>query len=226
MAVSKRSSPSLLVVEPEDDVPQNGRPTARPPMSSEEFAASLMAALPEGDDAEQSAMREAEPGTERASAPLESGSESEEFDLLDGATEPDPDQYLTDLVAMDPEGSARRMRDAFDAGDFDGALMTAEELISYDPGDTQAVRYALACRSILEQMYLGVLGEPRAIPVTCASAAVLDELGRDPRKGFLLTLMDGVSTVGEIVDLCGSRRLDALRMLVDLVESGVVQIGF
>lgn len=40
----------------------------------------------------------------------------------------------------------------------------------------------------------------------------------DHRAGFLLSLVDGQSTVDEILDISGMTRLDALKIIFDLAE--------
>ena len=42
------------------------------------------------------------------------------------------------------------------------------------------------------------------------------------RSGFLLSLIDGSSTLKAIVDACGMPRADALHILYDLVQEGIV----
>jgi hypothetical protein len=47
----------------------------------------------------------------------------------------------------------------------------------------------------------------------------------DHRAGFLLSLVDGKSSLEEIVESCGMPRLDALRILQELVGRAVAQLG-
>jgi hypothetical protein len=50
-------------------------------------------------------------------------------------------------------------------------------------------------------------------------------LSLDHRAGFLLSLVDGQSTVDEILDISGMTRLDALKILHDLAEQQVVKLA-
>jgi hypothetical protein len=50
----------------------------------------------------------------------------------------------------------------------------------------------------------------------------LPTLAIDSRTGFLLSLIDGASTFEAILDVCGMPRLDALRILDDLVQRGAI----
>ena len=50
-------------------------------------------------------------------------------------------------------------------------------------------------------------------------------LSLDHRAGFLLSLVDGQSTVDEILDISGMTRLDALKIINDLAERQVVRLA-
>jgi hypothetical protein len=50
-------------------------------------------------------------------------------------------------------------------------------------------------------------------------------LSLDHRAGFVLSLIDGSSTVEELLDISGMNRLDALRILYTLYDQRVVALG-
>jgi hypothetical protein len=47
----------------------------------------------------------------------------------------------------------------------------------------------------------------------------------DHRAGFLLSLIDGGSTVDQILDISGMTRLDALRIMYQLLDQRVISLG-
>jgi hypothetical protein len=47
----------------------------------------------------------------------------------------------------------------------------------------------------------------------------------DHRSGFLLSLVDGQYTVDEILDMSGMSRLDALKIIHQLVEQEIVNLA-
>jgi len=47
-------------------------------------------------------------------------------------------------------------------------------------------------------------------------------MGLDHREGFILSLVDGVSTIGDIVAGCGMDELDALTVLDELQDRGLI----
>jgi hypothetical protein len=73
----------------------------------------------------------------------------------------------------------------------------------------------------IEREYLQVLGSLDCVPILVAGA----DLGKhalDHRAGFVLTFVDGSSSVETILDASGLPRLELLRILIDLVKAGVV----
>ena len=48
-------------------------------------------------------------------------------------------------------------------------------------------------------------------------------LSLDHRAGFLLSLVDGRSTVDEVLDMSGMSELEALRLLLQLLQQNVIK---
>lgn len=117
------------------------------------------------------------------------------------------------------------MRDRFAMGDFSGALAMAEEILGHAPGQKEATSLAEKCREVLFDMYgsrLTNLDEPPRLLMT---ADQLRWLSLDHRAGFLLSMVDGQSTLEEILDVSGMSRLDAMRILCELLDRKVITIG-
>ena len=118
-----------------------------------------------------------------------------------------------------------QMRDRYAAGDFTGALVLAETLLDGSPTHADALRFADSCRDVLVQMYsarLGSLDQPVYVAVP---ADQVRWLNLDHRAGFLLSLVDGSSTIEELLDISGMPRLDALRIVYTLFEQQVIGLG-
>jgi hypothetical protein len=116
-----------------------------------------------------------------------------------------------------------RVRARFEVGDFSGALVLAEAMLEEEPRHLAAKCYADSCRAMLRQMYLARIGDK-----ACTLRQVMDSeqvkgLQLDHRAGFLLSLADGVNTIDEILDVSGMPALDALRILYELIQEGVVE---
>jgi hypothetical protein len=116
----------------------------------------------------------------------------------------------------------REMQERFSLGDYSGALIIAEGLLEEQPGHAEAARFADSCRSVLEQMYTARLGPLDRVPFVAVPREQLRWLSLDHRAGFVLSHVDGLSSLEEIVDVSGMASLDTLRILFELVQQRVI----
>ncbi len=144
----------------------------------------------------------------------------------------DEQQQKTDVQEMGPatvppqEDTSRSiMKDRYAMGDFSGALEIAESLLAADVADLDAQRYATSCRDVLTQMYLSRLGGLDQVINVVLSPEELRWLNLDHRAGFLLSLVDGISTIEELLDISGMSRLDALKVLATLREQRAILLS-
>jgi hypothetical protein len=68
-----------------------------------------------------------------------------------------------------------------------------------------------------EAAYLRRLKSLRSIP---RMLRPMQELSLDPRAGFICSMVDGTTSIEDIIDMSGAPRLDVLRILDDLVAQG------
>jgi len=114
------------------------------------------------------------------------------------------------------------LRERYALGDFSGALVIAEGVLSSEPANVDAQRYAESCRDVLKQMYAARLGPLDQVPTVGIPLEQLRWLTLDHRAGFLLSHVDGVSTLEEILDVSGMPHLEAMRIIFDLVQQKVI----
>jgi hypothetical protein len=119
----------------------------------------------------------------------------------------------------------RAVRDRFDVGDFSGALILAEGILEHDPESVDALLYAEHCRDVLKQMYISRLGGVGRVPEVAVSDEQLRWLSLDHRAGFLLSLVDGKSSFEEVLDMSGMPPVDALRLLLELLQQNVIKVA-
>jgi hypothetical protein len=124
-----------------------------------------------------------------------------------------------DLGADDPSAE---MRDRFALGDYSGALVVAESLLEENPTLGEALEYADSCRAMLTKMYTSRIGPLDRVPTVEVQRDQLRWLSIDHRAGFVLSLVDGVSSLEMILDVSGMRELDALRILFELVQQRII----
>jgi hypothetical protein len=122
-------------------------------------------------------------------------------------------------------GTLQDMQDRYAVGDFTGALVVAESILDMQPDDEDAKRYAQSCREVLTQMYAARIGPMDQVAVVAVPPEQITWLSLDHRAGFLLSLVDGVSSIEEILDISGMSRLDALRIMYTLVQQNVITLG-
>lgn len=116
------------------------------------------------------------------------------------------------------------MHERFDLGDFTGALNTAETLLEVDPDDRDAKHIAEVCRAKLRAIYIGRLGSLDQVPVLAVAPSEFRWLSLDHRAGFLLSLIDGASTLEDVIDVSAMSQLEALRTLYNLMTQQIITL--
>jgi hypothetical protein len=115
-----------------------------------------------------------------------------------------------------------RARRAF--GDHSAALDMAQKILLVDPGNLEAAGCAEECRFMVEQVLIAQLGSLDRVPILLVAPSKVRWMTLDHRAGFVMSLIDGASSIELILDVSGMPRLDALRMLQELVDQGVVEV--
>ncbi len=126
---------------------------------------------------------------------------------------------ITERTIEDP---AAEMRERFSLGDYTGALEMSELILTQEADNLEAAECGENCRSVLEQMYAARLGPLDRVPMVVVPRTQMRWLSMDHRAGFILSLIDGASSVDLILDVCGMPKLDALRILQELVQQKIV----
>ncbi len=118
----------------------------------------------------------------------------------------------------------RNMKDRYAMGDFTGALSVAEKVLAEDPTNGEATRFAQSCRDVLTDMFASRIGGMDQLVTVAMGPDQIRWLSLDHRAGFLLSMVDGTSTVEELLDVSGMQPLDALRILCSLLDQQVVAL--
>ena len=121
-----------------------------------------------------------------------------------------------------PDDSHREIADHFALGDYAAALYSAELQLGLDPGDESARQYAETSRARLETRYTTRIGSLDYVFNLAVPAAKVKWLGLDPQAAFLLSLVDGQTTVAEVLEFCQMGRLEALRVFTELLEAKAI----
>ncbi len=134
----------------------------------------------------------------------------------------DPPASLEAATALTPEETIREMRDRFSLGDYTGALVLADGLLEDDPNNPEVKECAENCRQVLRQMYTARIGPLDRVPMVTVARDQLRWLSIDHRAGFVLSHIDGISSLEMILDVSGMPLLDALRILCELAQQRII----
>jgi hypothetical protein len=124
-----------------------------------------------------------------------------------------------------PTNAGLSLEDLFAVGNFTGALMEATRRLDINPEDEEAMRYADECRRTLTGMYVARIGSLDKTVELRIPMGEVRWLSLDHHAGFILSLVDGMVTVDELLDMCAMPRLEALRILLELHDRDVVAFG-
>ncbi|HEV3190188.1 MAG TPA: hypothetical protein VGY54_06800, partial [Polyangiaceae bacterium] len=111
-----------------------------------------------------------------------------------------PPPEITERTIDDP---ISEMRERFSLGDYTGALEIAELILTEDSSNLEAAECGESCRSVLENMYAARLGSVDLVPMVIVPRTQMQWLSIDHRAGFVLSLIDGSSTLETVVDMSG-----------------------
>ncbi len=157
-----------------------------------------------------------------AASEVDGGWEEDDSAESNTPTAPPPPEALK---AMERAGRGEplvEMRDRFSLGDYTGALEIADEILGEQPGEPEATRCAEECRGVLVKMYTARIGPLDKVPIVLVPKNQLRWLSIDHRAGFVLSHIDGVSSLEMVLDVSGMLPLDCLRILYELVQQRVI----
>jgi hypothetical protein len=126
---------------------------------------------------------------------------------------------------LPPKTKPQQIKALIDAHDYAGALSLAERELLATPESAELQRYAEACRAILARAYLANLGRRSDVPKIIMGGADLRALGLDRWAAFVMSRVDGDSSIDDIVDISGMLELDTLRILYELLEKRVIRVA-
>ena len=120
---------------------------------------------------------------------------------------------------------AERMLERLAAGDYAGALMAAEALLRRLPRDADALDCAEMSRTELQKVYAARLDGLDRIPTIVMTPEAIRALTLDVFTGFLLSRIDGLTTLQQIAAGRGMVPDHALRVLSELFLQGVITLA-
>jgi hypothetical protein len=118
---------------------------------------------------------------------------------------------------------AECMMDRLAAGDYEGASLAAEALLEYRPRDQDALDCAQIAKSELRKLYTARLGSLDRVPhVAMGPEAIFSLQALDFRAGYLLSRIDGETSLEDVVESGSIPSLEGLRILSELYLRRVI----
>ena len=115
--------------------------------------------------------------------------------------------------------------EAVQAQDLEGALELLRAAAAQDPDRIELEGFVDGVRSRLLKQYRDNVGDVQEIPRVVADKAAIMRFNLPADAGFLLSLVDGKTTVLEIVSISGMDAFDAFRILNGLFEAKIAAVS-
>jgi hypothetical protein len=241
IAASQRAAPSLGFPTPPPVRPSSRASTTPPSSRREPPPASLPPIFGNLWDSEPPAPAASEasgvsPPTKRglaaSSAPPRTNPGTQRYGSIgDASVQPKPTSTARAAIMAarpapppTPADPFDDVRELYDAGDFRSALVMAEALLETDPEHPEARACAASCRETLSKKYLSRLGGLAKILRVSMPPDEIRWLSLDHKAGFLLSCIDGTSSIEEVLDVACMHEFEAIRILHDFRELGVIEI--
>ncbi len=138
----------------------------------------------------------------------------------------DEDEVL--LSQASGEGDASLLADAlelFRKGEVQESLELFETLAGENPGRMEIQGYFELVRSHLYKFYQERIEDPSRVLKVKIAAEEMMRFNLPANAGFVLSMVDGRTSVNEILALSGMDPFDAVRVVGKLLEAGIVEVS-
>src|SRR5206468_11708709 len=108
-------------------------------------------------------------------------------------------------------------------GELDKAVTAVDLALSEDPDSALAQKLIHRNRDTIMNVFQGFLGDLERQPQLARPLHELAASPISPRAAFLLSRIDGMLSLDEILDVSGMPRLEAYRHLCQLVLRGILR---
>lgn len=114
---------------------------------------------------------------------------------------------------------------SFKARDYGRAVDLGERFVETHPTHAAAKLFIEECRTLLAAQLARHLDPLERVVVPCASLSSLRTANIDPRTAFLLSQIDGRTTLEDLVDLAPMPRAEALRIIATALDGGLIMFA-
>jgi hypothetical protein len=131
-----------------------------------------------------------------------------------------PDEGEASLDELVSEGQRLVREEELEAG-----LDLLEAVVRRDPRRLEVHGHIESVRSRLVKRYRDRMGDLDGVPRLSLDLSDVMKFNLPAHAGFMLSLIDGDTALGDIVSLSGMDSFEALRVLNGLIEAGIVSLG-
>ena len=110
-------------------------------------------------------------------------------------------------------------------GQVDDALELVSSAAEAQPGSLEIQATLDLVRGRLHRSYREAVGDLETAPALTKGPEELRNLNLPANAGFLLSMIDGQTSVQDLVSLSGMDSFEALRLLRGLAQNGIVRLG-
>jgi hypothetical protein len=79
-------------------------------------------------------------------------------------------------------------------------------------------------RALFERAFRAFMGNPHACPIRAIPTETISEHGLDQRAAFLMSRMDGMTSMADLIDSSGMPRFDAVRVMASLRRAKAIDV--
>ena len=110
--------------------------------------------------------------------------------------------------------------------DPEAALLIVQKALQEQPNNPEAQSLLpVAEEKFIKHVYATGKLSPRSVPKLLVSPAELTNQQIDPQEGFVLSRINGSWDIQSILSICPFREADCLRMIIKLMDRGIVGIS-
>jgi len=108
---------------------------------------------------------------------------------------------------------------------YEGALDLYETAATLDPTRVELEGYVDLLRSRLVKVYRERIGDRSRIPKLLVPPGQITRFNLPADAGFVLSLIDGRTSLDELLSLSGMGPFEALRIVANLLEAGILEVA-
>jgi len=143
-----------------------------------------------------------------------------ELEAAMAAAESTGDEHLRERIAWLIE----RARHENGEGRYPNAVVAVDLALDENPESALAQKLIHSNRDLLFEIFGNYLGDMRAVPRLAMPMSAIPLSDLDHRAAFLLSRVDGVLSLEDVLDVAGMARLEAFRHLSRLMLRGILEL--